>query len=448
MKIAMLSPLSWRTPPRHYGPWENVVSLLTEQLVALDVEVTLFATGDSHTAGELASVCPRPWSEDPSIEPKVWECLHISEVFRRAGEFDLIHNQFDFLPLSYSRFTDTPVVTTIHGFSSPKILPVYKTFNDSTHYVAISESDKSAELDYIATIHHGIDVAQFPFREKPGEYLLFFGRIHPDKGTHTAIEVARRTGKRLVIAGIVQDDAYFREQIEPHINGSTVEYVGSVGPEQRQKLLGGALALLHLIDFDEPFGLSVVESMACGTPVIAYGRGSMPEIIRDGATGLLVDDIDAASDAVGRIGSFDRRVCREEVEQRFTAEHMARHYLDVYRKILGARENYRPWGHYENLLERADHKVKEIIVEPGGRLSLQQHAQRAEHWTVVSGVGRVTIGQHDSVLEPGQSVEIARGAVHRIVNPGSVPLVFIEIQTGDYFGEDDIVRLEDDYGRH
>ncbi len=447
MKIAMLSPISWRTPPRHYGPWENVVSLLTEQLVAMGVDVTLFATGDSRTRGKLVWVCERPWSEDPSIDPKVWECLHIAEVFRRADEFDLIHNQFDFLPLTYSGFTHTPLVTTIHGFSSPSILPVYKKYNGRTHYVAISEADRSPELDYIATIHHGIDLAQFPYREDAGDYLLFFGRIHPHKGVREAIEVARRTGIRLVIAGIVQDEAYFREQIEPHIDGSTVEYLGSVGPEKRQEVLGGALALLHLIHFDEPFGLSVIEAMACGTPVIAYGRGAMPELIRDGETGFIVADVNAAVQAVGRIGSLDRRACRQEVEQRFTCQRMARAYLDVYRRILDRRENYRPWGHYEDLLERGDHKIKEIIVEPGGRLSLQKHRRRAEHWIVVSGEALVTVGDREILLTPGRSVDVPRGAVHRITNPCDIPLVLVEVQRGDYFGEDDIVRLEDDYDR-
>jgi glycosyltransferase involved in cell wall biosynthesis/mannose-6-phosphate isomerase-like protein (cupin superfamily) len=422
-----------------------VVSLLTEQLVTMGVDVTLFATGDSHTRGKLAWVCERPWSEDPSINPKVWECLHIAEVFRRADEFDLIHNQFDFLPLSYSGFIHTPLVTTIHGFSSPSILPVYKKYNERTHYVAISEADKHPELDYIATIHHGIDVAQFPYREDAGDYLLFFGRIHHHKGVHEAIEVARRTRKRLLIAGIVQDEVYFKEQVEPHIDGSRVEYLGSVGPEQRQEVLGGALALLHLIHFDEPFGLSVVESMACGTPVIAYGRGSMPEIIRDGSTGFIVADTDAAVQAVDRIDSLDRRTCRDEVEERFTCQQMARAYLDVYQRILNQRENHRPWGHYEDLLERDDHKVKEIIVKPGKRLSLQQHQHRAEHWTVVSGEARVTVGDQAIPLKSGQSVEVPKGAVHEIMNPGDIPLVLVEVQMGDYFGEDDIIRLEDDY---
>jgi len=447
MKIAMLSPLSWRTPPRHYGPWENVVSLLTEQLVAMGVDVTLFATGDSNTGGKLAWVCERPWSEDPSIDPKVWECLHISELFKRAEEFDLIHNQFDFLPLSYSGFINTPLVTTIHGFSSPSILPVYKEYNDSTYYVAISEADKCAELDYIATIYHGIDLEQFTFREKTGDYLLFFGRIHSDKGVVDAIEVARKTGKRLVIAGIVQDEAYFRQQVEPHIDGSKVEYMGSVGPEKRQEIMGGALALLHLIHFDEPFGLSVVESMACGTPVIAFGRGSMPELIRDGSTGFIVDDVDAAVQAVGRIDALDRRVCRHEVEERFTCQRMAHEYVNVYHQILEGRENYRPWGHYENLLERDDHKIKELIVNPGERLSLQKHQRRAEHWTVVSGEALVTVAEKEILLKPGQSVDVPRGAVHRIMNPGEVPAVLVEVQIGDYFGEDDIIRLEDDYDR-
>ena len=447
MKIAMLSPLSWRTPPRHYGPWENVVSLLTEQLVSMGIEVTLFASGDSLTSGKLAWVCERPYSEDPDIDPKTWECLHIAELFRRADEFDLIHNHYDFLPLSFSDFTQTPVVTTIHGFSSPAILPVYKQYNDSTYYVAISEADKSAELDYIATIHHGIDLNQFKYQREIGDYLLFLGRIHPEKGVHDAIQVARKTGKRLIIAGIVQDEAYFKEQIEPCIDESNVEYIGSIGPEKRQEVMGAALALLHLIHFDEPFGLSVVESMACGTPVIAYDRGSMPELIQDGSSGFIVDDLDAAVQAVGKINSLDRRVCRDEVEMRFTCQRMAQEYLGIYQRILEDRENYRPWGHYENLLERNDHKIKELVVIPGERLSLQKHQRRAEHWTVVSGEALVTVGEKEIPLKPGQSVDIPKGAVHRIMNPGEIPLVIVEVQMGDYFGEDDIIRLEDDYDR-
>jgi len=315
MRIAVLSPISWRTPPLHYGPWESVVSLLTEELVQMGLDVTLFATGDSRTSGKLVAVCPHPYSEDHSVDPKVAECLHISEIFERATEFDIIHNHFDFLPLTYSGLVETPVVTTIHGFSSPSIVPVYKKYNDRGHYVAISDSDKSPELDYVATIHHGIDVAQFPFSGAKGEYLLFFGRIHPHKGVYEAIQVAQRIGMKLVIAGIIQDQDYFATEVEPHIDGTTVDYLGSVGPDRRANVLGGALALLHPISFDEPFGLSLVESMACGTPVVAFNRGSMPEIIRDGETGYIVEDIEGAIDAVAKVTSINRYTCRVRVYQ-------------------------------------------------------------------------------------------------------------------------------------
>jgi len=334
MRIAVLSPISWRTPPRHYGPWESVVSLLTEELVRLGLDLTLFATGDSQTSGKLVAVCPRPYSEDDSVDPKVAECLHISEVFERAADFDLIHNHYDFLPLTYSALVKTPVVTTIHGFSSPSIIPVYKKYNAQSHYVAISEADKSPELDYIATIHHGIDMARFPFLGAEGKYLLFFGRIHPHKGVREAIDVAQRVGIKLVIAGIIQDQDYFAAEVEPHIDGKTVEYLGSVGPDQRADVLGHALALLHLISFEEPFGLSMVESMACGTPVIAYARGSIPEIIRHGETGYIVEDIEHAVNAVANVRSIDRSACREDVEQRFSHTRMARDYVDAYEKIL------------------------------------------------------------------------------------------------------------------
>ena len=300
----------------------------------MGMDVTLFASGDSQTSGKLIGVCSHPYSEDPLAEPKVMECLHISEVFERAADFDLIHNHFDFLPLTYSGLVDTPMLTTIHGFSSPSIIPVYKKYNGRTHYVAISEADKSPELDYIATIHHGVDITQFSFFESEGEYLLFFGRIHPDKGTHEAIRVAQRVGKKLLIAGIVQDQEYFDTEVQPYIDGVTVEYLGPVGVVERPEVLGRALALLHLINFDEPFGLSLLESMACGTPVIAFGRGSMPEIIHHGQTGYIVENIDDAVDAVDAVRSIDRSACRADVELRFSHTRMATDYARVYREIL------------------------------------------------------------------------------------------------------------------
>ncbi len=303
----MLAPISWRTPPRHYGPWELVTSLLTEALVARGVDVTLFATQDSRTAGRLAGVCPAPYSEDPSIDAKVWEMLHVAHVFERAGEFDLIHNQADFVPLAFSRLVETPVVTTIHGFSSERILPAF----------------------------HGIRLEDFPFDPHGSEDLLFFGRIHPDKGAAEAIATARRAGRRLVMAGIVQDQDYHNEQVAPALDNRSVVYRGAVGGAARTKALGSARALLHLINFDEPFGLSVVEALACGTPVIASNRGSMPELVDPGVTGFLVDSVEAAVDAIGRIGEIDRAACRAAVSERFSVDRMADRYLDLYRSLLG-----------------------------------------------------------------------------------------------------------------
>lgn len=342
MKIALLSPIAWRTPPRHYGPWERVVSLLCEGLVEKGVEVTLFATGDSITRARLEYVCPVPYEEDKSIDPKVWECLHIGHVFECSSEFDLIHNHFDFLPLSYSRLVDTPLVTTIHGFSSPKILPVYREYSDRSYYVSISNADRSPDLDYIATVYHGIDIESFTFRRERGDYLLYFGRIHPDKGTFEAIEIARKFGRRLVIAGIIQDRSYFEEKVSPYLDGDFISYIGSVGPERRSDLLGGAYALLHPISFEEPFGLSVVEAMACGTPVIAFARGSMPEVIRHGETGYLVDNIPEAVEMLGKIPLISRSTCREWVQERFSRERMVDDYLEVYRRVLELEMSHSP----------------------------------------------------------------------------------------------------------
>ena len=335
MRIAMLAPISWRTPPRAYGPWELVTSLLTEALVARGVDVTLFATLDSQTAGELAGVVPAPYSEDPAIDAKVWEILHVAHVFERAGEFDIIHNQADFVPLAFARLVDTPVVTTIHGFSSDRILPVFRAYQDRVHYVAISAADRAPDLRYAATIHHGIPIEHFPFDATGSDDLLFFGRMHPDKGAAEAIAAAHASGRRLMMAGIVQDQGYFDRSVAPAIDGDRIQFIGAVGGADRARMLGAAQCLLHLINFEEPFGLSVIEAMACGTPVIACNRGSMPELIDHGVTGFLVDSVEEAVAAIDRIGEIDRAACRAAVMERFTVDRMADAYLALYRSILG-----------------------------------------------------------------------------------------------------------------
>lgn len=333
MKIAILSPVAWRTPPRHYGPWEQMASNLTEGLVNAGLEVTLFATSDSLTNASLDAVALKGYEEDRSQDAKVIECLHISNLMEKAGEFDLIHNHFDFLPLTYSRLIQTPLITTIHGFSSEKILAVYKKYDASTHYVAISDANRHPELSYLGTVYNGLRIEDFTFTAEPDDYLLFFGRLHPHKGAAEAIQIALSSNRRLLIAGIVQDETYFEEQVKPYLNEQIV-FMGAVGPEQRNELLGKAAALLHPISFAEPFGLSVAEAMLCGTPVIAYDKGAMPELIVNGKTGFLVQNMAEAIEAVGKIALLNRQDCREWSASKFSREKMVADYLSLYQQLL------------------------------------------------------------------------------------------------------------------
>lgn len=334
MKVALLSPIAWRTPPLHYGPWESIVSLLAEGLIKQGVEVSLFATGDSDFSGKLDWICPHAYEEDESLDPKVWECLHIAHLFEQAHKFDIIHNHYDFLPLSYSRLVKTPVVTTIHGFSSPRIIPVYQQYNQHTHYISISYADRHPDLHYLANIYHGLDLSMFTFQAQTGFYLLYLGRIHPDKGTAEAIEIARQSGMKLLIAGIIQDRNYYNQCVAPYLDKEKIVYLGPVGPEARDRLLGGAFALLHPISFAEPFGLSVVEAQACGTPVVAFKQGSMPEVIKEGITGYLVSDVAGAVSKIDSISKLNRADCRQWVENHFSQKRMVEEYIKAYHKIL------------------------------------------------------------------------------------------------------------------
>jgi glycosyltransferase involved in cell wall biosynthesis len=333
MKIAILAPVAWRTPPRHYGPWEQIASNIAEGLVKKGLDVTLFATGDSITASKLEAICEKGYEEDRNRDAKVLECLHISNMMEKASGFDIIHNNFDFLPLTYSRLIKTPIITTIHGFSSQKIISVYKKYNAASHYVSISNADRSPELEYLATVYNGIDTSDFEFVANPEDYLLYFGRIHHDKGTAEAIDIAKKSSRKLIIAGIVQDENYYREKIEPQLNEQIV-YVSHAEPEKRNDLLGKATALLHPINFNEPFGLSVAEAMLCGTPVIAFNKGAMPELIRHGETGFLVNSIDEAIEAVSQISNISRQKCHKWASSMFSAEKMVDDYLKLYEHIL------------------------------------------------------------------------------------------------------------------
>jgi glycosyltransferase involved in cell wall biosynthesis len=310
-----------------------VASNVAEGLVAAGIDVTLFATGDSITGGTLDAVIPQGYEEDRDQDAKVLECLHISNLMEKAGQFDIIHNHFDFLPLTYSKLIRPPMVATIHGFSSARILPVYEKYAGHAYYVSISHADRCPRLPYVATVYNGLRVSDFTFNGQPEDYLLYLGRIHPDKGTAEAIEIARQSSKRLLIAGIIQDQAYFQEKVQPFLS-DTIQFLGHIGPEQRNQLLGKAAALLHPIHFHEPFGLSVAEAMLCGTPVIAFNKGSMPELILANQTGFLVDSVSQAVEAVQQLGLIQRSCCREWAQANFSQSKMVDDYLAVYRQLL------------------------------------------------------------------------------------------------------------------
>ena len=338
LRVALLAPISWPTPPPGYGPWEQVASNIAEGMVRRGLDVTLFATGNSKTTGKLSSVVPIGVNEDPGLSGDVYGAIHTGKLFERAHEFDLIHNNFDWKPLTYALASKAPpMITTIHGFSSPPILGAYYAAAHRSFYCSISDADRDPGLHYLGTTYNGIDPAAFTFVDRAGDYLLYLARFHPEKGAHLAIEVAKRAGLRLKMAAIPQDVAYFKELIEPHIDGDAVQFLGEVRGTERDALLGGALALVHMTTRPERFGLTMIEAMACGTPVLGARMGSIPEIVVDGETGFLCDDVDAAVARVPQLAALSRRACRTRVETTFSSERMIDRYLDAYAVALAQK---------------------------------------------------------------------------------------------------------------
>lgn len=371
LRLAVLGSIAWPTPPPGYGPWEQVSSDIAEGMVRRGLDVTLFATGNSQTAGRLASVVPVGLNEDPALNAQVYGALHVASLFERAGEFDLIHNNFDWLPLTYALATrEPPLLTTIHGFSSPPILAAYYAAAARSFYCSISDSDRDPGLAYVATTYNGVDPQKFTFVDRPGDYLVFLGRFHEEKGAHLAIEIARRAGVRLKIAAIPQDREYFRTRVEPQIDGDRVQFLGAIQRAARDELLGGALALVHMTTRPERFGLVLVEAMACGTPVIGARMGSIPEIVADGITGFLCDGVEDAVAKVPLLAALDRRACRKHVEENFSVERMVDRYCDAYAEVLRIRK---PPDPTPDQLRWRDHDYwdrpmgfTEIPPKPGG----------------------------------------------------------------------------------
>ena len=348
MKIAILAPIAWRTPPQHYGGWELVASQLTEGLVRRGHTVTLFATADSLTAARLESVCPHPLTQAGStLDSRVYETLHIAHAYERAAalEVDLLHNHAGCFGVPPARTAPFPVVTTLHGSAAEDGSRTLYQHYDDLPYVAISDAERqlAPDLRYAATVYNGIDVASFAVAE-PEDYLIVIGRMSPDKGIHLAIEVARQSGRRLVLAGIVpsENQGYFEEKIRPHLQEGVVDFVGPVNHTQKSNWLSRAFASLHLVTYEEAFGLTMAESMACGTPVVAVRRGSVPELIEDETTGFVVpvgDDesmVRTAVQSLARVDTLDRTYIRDYTQRRFDTSAMVAGYERVYSSIVAS----------------------------------------------------------------------------------------------------------------
>lgn len=338
LRLAVLGAISWPSPPPGYGPWEQIAFDVADGMRRRGLDVTLFATGNSRFDGRLVSVVPVGLNEDRALNAEVFSALHIAELFARARDFDLINNHLDWKPLTYALATESPpLVTTVHGFSSPQILAAYYAGARRSFYCSISDADRDPGLEYLATTYNGIDPSRFDFSDKPGEYLCFLGRFHPEKGTHLAIEIARRAGVRLKVAAIPHDETYFREQVAPHIDGDRVQFLGAVERAARNELLSGALALVHMTTRPERFGMTLIEAMACGTPVLGARMGSVPEIVVDGVTGFLCDSVEDAAARVPQLATLDRRACRAHVEREFSVERMIDRYLEAFARALELR---------------------------------------------------------------------------------------------------------------
>src|SRR5215813_11875894 len=343
MKIAQVAPLYESVPPKLYGGTERVVSYLTEELVRQGHQVTLFATGDSVTQARLVEACPRSLRLDKQcIDQLAHHIVLLEQVFRQASAFDLIHFHIDYLHFPLSVRQHIPTVTTLHGrLDIPDLVPLYQMF-PSMPMVSISDVQRAPLpwVNWLGTVYHGLPEHLYTFREAPGTYLAFLGRITPEKGVEQAIAIAQQAGIPLKIAAKVDrvDRDYFREVVRPLLhNNSLVEHIGEVGEDNKDIFLGEAYALLFPIDWPEPFGLVMIEAMACGTPVIAYPRGAVPEVLEDGVTGWIVEGIEEAVQAVGQVPALSRARCRQVFEERFSASRMARDYLRLYNKLLGGR---------------------------------------------------------------------------------------------------------------
>ncbi|HTK29735.1 MAG TPA: glycosyltransferase family 4 protein [Vicinamibacterales bacterium] len=336
LRIAHIAPVATTIPPPKSGSVELMTSLLTEALVARGHDVTLFATGDSTTSAKLSAIYPHGYWHDENMWPwELYEMLNLAAAVERAGEFDIIHYEAAYYPMSlaFTRLSSVPIVQTLHHSPSPAEIGLWSRYPEAP-FVAISEEQKRllSGLNVVGVVLHGLDTDNFTFREKPDDYLLFLGRFTEGKGVLQAIELAKRVGMRLILAAA--EDEFYREKVAPHVDGSRVIYYGEADHPSKVKLYGGARALLYPIQAREPFGLVLAEAMACGTPVAALDKGAVREIVEDGVTGIVFQDLEQMANELGRVFNLDRRRVRQRSVERFGAERMADEYVAVYRRLV------------------------------------------------------------------------------------------------------------------
>jgi glycosyltransferase involved in cell wall biosynthesis len=366
MRIAQVAPLYERVPPLYYGGTERIVSYLTEELIKQGNDLTLFASGDSITKARLIAPCERSLRLDPTCEDRVaYHVLQLEQVFQNAAFFDIIHFHIDYLHYPLARRIGVPHLTTLHGrLDLPDLVPLYREFSDIP-VASISNSQRTplSWINWQGTIHHGIPLDLYKFKRSEGNYLAFVGRISPEKRVDRAIEIAKLANMKLKIVAKVDaiDRQYMETEIRPLLDHPLVDFVGEIGEREKPELLGNAYALLFPIDWVEPFGIVMIEAMACGTPVIAFRRGSVPEVIDDGVTGFIVDDIEESLQALDKIRHFDRERCRKVFEERFSAARMAGDYLKIYERLLEAKGRARS----RRLGEAAKHS--ELAVRTNGQ---------------------------------------------------------------------------------
>lgn len=369
MKIAQLAPLFESVPPKTYGGTERVVSYLTDELVRRGHDVTLFASADSVTYAKLVSVCPQSIRSDPTIrDPYVHLMTQLGLAFDHAGEFDLIHSHVDYFAFPLTRYVRTPTVTTLHGrLDLPELQVIYRAYPE-VNLISISNNQRTPLPDshWIATVYNGIPVEDFTLRREHGEYLAFLGRIAPEKKIEVAIEVAKRFGMKLKIAAKVDkvDREYFEETIKPKLNDPLIEYIGEIDQKDKDGFLGNAYALIFPIDWPEPFGLAMTEAMACGTPVVAMRRGSVPEIVLHGKTGFICDSTNEMVKALDRIDIIDRAECRRHVEKYFSVQAMVDAYEAAYKKVLASSVTASPLA-IDGGIPMAGHPV--VRIKPARR---------------------------------------------------------------------------------